>query len=248
MQRGATTPSLGTLSLSARAVIRELLVSGPLPRAELARRMGLSPASLTKTTRPLLISGVVREVKGRGTETRGRPGTPLELDAGRHQFIGFKVTGDELFGVRSDALGRVQEAAYCPLTSSGVDEVAQLIIDLVNKLRGTHTIQAIGIGLAGMMRRFDRTVRHNIFLNWNDVPLAQMVEQETAIPTVLSGDARALTAGVQWSGPGRGLSDFAVVTVGVGIGLGVVVDGTVLTGPYGNAAMVGHTRISDSGP
>src|SRR5699024_8519515 len=101
-------PSLATLGPAARGVVRALLLGGPLTRAELARRLGLSPASLTKTARPLLVSGLISEGTALVSEQRGRPGAPLVLDAARHQFIRVNRTADEIFAVRAAAPGRGQ--------------------------------------------------------------------------------------------------------------------------------------------
>lgn len=241
-------PSLATLGPAARSLVRALLLGGPLSRAELARRLGLSPASLTKTARPLLVSGLISQGIALVSEHRGRPGAPLVLDAAQHQFIGVKITADEVFAVRADARGRVEASQSARLASMEVTATVAKIVALVNELRQDQRIQALGIGLAGEQTRFDDTVRRNGYLGWDQVPLARLVEEATGIPTVLSGDARALTAGVQWSGPGQGMSELAVLTVGVGIGLGIVLEDTVLSGPSGQVGMIGHNRVSDSGP
>lgn len=255
MQRRADVPTLGSLGPSARAVVRALLLAGPLSRAELARRLERSPASLTKITQPLLASGLVREESATATvsekapsESRGRPGAPLVLRASRHLFVGVKVTADELYAVRADASGRVEASVHRVLEDRDPATVVAQIVELVKELGSPGPIQALGIGLAGQMSRFDRTVRANAYLGWDQVPLAQLLEEATGIPTVVSEDARALTAGVQWSGPGRGMSDFAVLTVGVGVGLGIVLEDRVLAGPTGKVGRIGHTRVSDSGP
>lgn len=251
MQRGRDStdaPSLATLGPAARGVVRELLLGGPLSRAELARRLGLSPASLTKTARPLLVSGLVSQGIALVSEQRGRPGAPLVLDASRHQFIGVKITADEVFAVRADARGRVEAGKSARIENMEVAAVVTEIIALVNELGSGYRIQALGIGLAGEQTRFDDTVRRNSYLGWDQVPLARLAEEATGIPTVLSGDARALTAGVQWSGPGKGMSELAVLTVGVGVGLGIVLEDKVLSGPSGQVGMIGHNRVSDSGP
>ena len=241
-------PSLATLGPAARGVVRALLLGGPLSRAELARRLGLSPASLTKTTRPLLVSGLISQGIALASEQRGRPGAPLVLDASRHVFLGVKITAEEIFGVRADARGRVQASQSVRIASKEIEEVVTEIVSLVNELARGQRIEALGIGLAGEQTRFDDTVRRNSYLGWDQVPLARLVEEATGIPTVLSGDARALTAGVQWSGPGQGMSELAVLTVGVGVGLGIVLENKVLSGPSGLVGMIGHHRVSDSGP
>lgn len=248
MHRRTASGSIGTLSATARAAMRELLVRGPLPRAELARLLDLSPASLTKATRELLDRGLISAETVVRDETRGRPGVPLSIVAKRCQFLGIKVTGDAVFAIRVDALGGVRESRKRDLDSAEVNMVHHHIVELVNEMASDHPVQAVGIGLAGRMSRFDDHVRDNQYLDWDVVPLSSMVEDATGLPTVLSNDVRALTAGVQWWGPGRTWQNFAVVTIGVGIGLCPVIEGTVLAGPRGGVGMVGHHRVNDSGP
>lgn len=248
MNQKAGIASLGALSTTSRAVIRELLTSGPLPRVTLARQLGLSAARLTKVTRPLLDSGVIYEDETALSKTPGRPGTPLTVQAPKYVFAGFKITGDTLYGTRVDVEGRVQHAESVTLDSTDSNHIVDLIVNLVNKFEDVQPLQAIGIGSAGMMRRYDDRVRRNQYLGWDDVPLAEILTARTGLPTVISSDIRALTVGVQWSGPGRGHSDFAVVTIGVGIGLGLVIDDQVHAGTHGTAGMIGHTRISEAGP
>lgn len=239
---------LGSLSSSSRAVVKELLAAGALPRAELARRLGHSPSSLTKITRPLLDSRVITEEKAHGGYAPGRPGTPLAVAAERFQFLGFKITQDALFRVRTNASGTVQESFSVELENTDVESVVALIVDQVNEIAEKCNLQAVGIGSAGKMKRYDDRVRHNLYLGWDDVPLAQIIQERTGIPTVVSSDTRALTAGVQWSGPGRGHANFAVVTIGIGVGLGLVLDDRVLAGATGGAGFVGHLQVSESGP
>ncbi|UFU08062.1 ROK family protein [Ruania halotolerans] len=228
--------------------MRELLVRGPLPRAELARRLELSPASLTKSTRSLLTRGVITENAAPMRDSRGRPGIPVSVAIDDHQFLGVKITGDHVFAVRTNAAGRVLDSARRPLATTEVDAVATLIVHLVNDLAGVHPVQSVGIGVAGTMDRFDDRVRNNLYLGWHDVPLAELVRSRTGLPTVISGDVRALTAGVHWSGPGRELDDFAVVTIGVGIGMGLVLGGQTVAGVSGGVGRIAHTRVTDSGP
>lgn len=248
MEFAAGVSYLGSLSQSSRAVVQELLTAGSLSRAALARRLGHSPASLTKITRPLLDSGVIREGAASGIEAPGRPGTPLALVSERFQFIGFKVTHHQLFGVRTDAQGVVQESISAELAATDYEYVVQMIVHYVNELSAEHDIQAVGIGSAGKMRRFDDRVRHNLYLGWDDIPLAAIIQDRTGIPTVVSSDTRALTAGIQWSGPGRGYFDFAVMTIGVGVGLGLVIEGKVHDGATGGSGFIGHLPVTASGP
>lgn len=239
---------VGTLGASSRAVLRELLISGPLHRATLARRLGHSAASLTKITRPLLDSGVLTTDETLRSDLPGRPGTPLDITAEHHTFAGFKITGSSVHGVMTNARGEVRRGWDAALSTTDPEHVVALIVDQVKEMEAERPLQAIGIGSAGMMRRYDDRVRQNQYLGWDDVPLAEIITERTGRPTVVSVDTRALTAGVHWSGPGRGLTDFAVVTIGVGVGLGLVIDDHLHAGTDGLAGMIGHLPVNGNGP
>lgn len=256
------TPSLAELGGTARAVVRSLLQSGPLSRAELARTLNLSPASLTKEARPLLDAGVITQesadpsgtsATGPGaaevrTQTRGRPGAPLTIEPEDFQFAGIKLTADAVYAVRTDAQGAIQQSLTHPLEATDVGTVVDLLVQCINELSSGVTLQAVGVGLAGDQRRFDDTVRKNHFLGWDDVPLAALLTEHTGIPTVLGGDVRALAAGIHWNGPGRGVKDLAVLTVGAGVGLALVLNSQVQTSASGPVGAIGHSRIASSGP
>lgn len=238
---------LSALSQSSRSVIAELLHAGSLPRAALARRLGQSPASLTKITRPLLDSGVITEEENLNAESAGRPGTPLAVAKESFTFIGVKLTEEAVFGVRTNAQGEVQESRSEILENTDPEHALDHIVNCINELAGEAEIQAVGIGSSGKMHRYDRYVRKNLFLGWDTVAVSDHVETHTGIPTVVSSDIRALTSAVQWSGPGRGHQDFAVVTIGVGLGLGLVVEGQVVDGAQGGAGLIDHLPVGDTG-
>lgn len=243
-----TVTSFGSLGPSPRALVRELLVRGPMSRAALARRLQLSPAALTAMTRELLETGVIVETPSVEREVRGRPGVPVAVDAAAHQFVGVKVTSDGLYLVRADAAGAVLADSRHVVGSVEVEALTGQIVRAVNEIAAGAPVQAVGVGMAGSMRCFDDHVRENLYLGWDEVPLAAQVERGCGLPTVISGDVRAFTAGMQWWGPGRGLDDLAVVTTGVGVGVGLVLDGRVRAGAHGLAGMVAHRRIDHGGP
>ena len=86
------------------------------------------------------------------------------------------------------------------------------------------------------------------FLGWRDVPLAAMVAEATGLPCVAANDVRAFAYAEAWFGAGRGKDPFALVTLGAGIGCGIVVDGEIVSGAQGAAGSVGHLPVDPSGP
>ncbi|MFF9803720.1 ROK family protein [Streptomyces coeruleorubidus] len=216
------------LSPGERAVAIEVLVHGPLSRTELARRLGLSAGSLTRLTKPLIESGLLVEVAEAGVPAearQGRPSTPLDVVADSWSFLGFKITEDMVYGVvttlRSDIVARHDR----PLTTHDPAEVADVLGEMTAELTRDHPrLAGIGIGVGGFVQ--DRAVvGESPFLLWRDVPLAELVEERTGLPVVVENDVAALVEAETWFGAGRGLDRFVVLTIGAGIGYGLVLGG-----------------------
>ncbi|GAA2671777.1 ROK family transcriptional regulator [Nonomuraea recticatena] len=235
------------LSPAARAVFVELLVHGPLSRAEVARRLELSPSVLTKLTRPLLAEGFLVEEPG-PAGVPGRPSVPLRVEPARRAYAGVKLTDSELFAVRTDLGGAVTAEVRLPLEGHEVGRVVARIAEAVALLPGDEPPAAVGVSLAGPVSRADALVRHSPFLGWREVPLAGLVTAATGLPAVLENDVRALTAAVHWFGAAAGRGTFALVTIGEGLGCGIVVDDRLVVGTAGVSGQIGHLAIDDRGP
>jgi DNA-binding transcriptional ArsR family regulator len=85
-----------------RSVALEVLLNGPISRTQIARRLDLSPGSLTRLSAPLIDSGLLIEVEERTDGRAGRPSRPLDVVVHSQHFIGMKLTGDLVVGVTTD--------------------------------------------------------------------------------------------------------------------------------------------------
>ena len=248
------TESFPAHTPAASQVFTTVLSHGPLTRLEVARRAGLSAAAVTKAVRPLLEAGYLAEGADEDAPPAlGRPANLVRVDGGRALFIGVKVTGDEIIGVLTDLCCRIRVARHVPLRDRDPREVLASISDLAQELRTEADelgIQVVGLGLAvsGDVDRGEGVVRYSPFLEWRDVPLAELAAMTTGLPVTVDNDVRALTVAEQWFGAGAGLTDFAVVTVGAGIGCGLVVHGRVVAGAHGVAGEIGHVVVDPAGP
>ncbi|WP_083403876.1 ROK family transcriptional regulator [Curtobacterium sp. MCBA15_001] len=231
------------LAGSAQSVVLEVLRAGPRPRTELAARLGLSGPSLSRITRPLLEAGILVERAGvQGTGT-GRPSIPLDIDADAHHFVGVKLTGDGLFAVATDRRGRVLTEREEPLPDTDVAAVVARIAQVVADLRATDDrIRALCVAVGGATEDRSR-IRRAPFLGWEDVPLAALLTDATGLPASVENDVRALTHAEHWFGEGREHRSFALLTIGAGIGLGLVVGDTVVDGAHSTAGSIGHQRL-----
>lgn len=242
--------SLADQPPAAVLVFQTLLVHGSLTRAEIGRRTGLSAGAVTKAATPLLADGWITELgRPAGERASGRPATPMAVRADRARFVGVKVTGDELIGVLTDLTARPLASRRAPLDSRDVGTVVLAIARLIGQLRAAagaerdDAVHSVGVTLSGDVDGQTGTVQYSPFLDWRRVPLAQLVESASGIPTVIENDVRALTVAEQWFGAGVGLSSFALVTVGAGIGCGLSIGGRVVSGAHGVSGEVGHLPV-----
>lgn len=232
------------------ALALDVLINGPLSRAELSRRLDLSAGSLTRLTKPLVDSGLLVEVDGTRPPDAGigRPQRPLDVVPDSHHFIGIKLTGDTAYGVLTTLRADVVASADRPLSrtdpASGVAVIAELVAELAGH---GPAVTAVGLSIGG--RSADHAVVSDApFLEWTGVPLGPMVEAATGLPTVIENDLIALTEAEHWFGAGRGLDRFAVLTVGAGVGYGLVMRGHLVTSSDAGLGLVGHLPLDYAGP
>ncbi|MEU0522248.1 ROK family transcriptional regulator [Streptomyces niveus] len=261
------TPAPWTpLSGAGHAVALEVLLHGPLSRSELARRLDLSAGSLTRLAKPLLDSGLLVE-SGTGQEPRagrasraghepraGRPTRPLDVVADAHHFIGVKITHEDAHAVLTTLRAEVVASARAELPgrrdpASVVTVLRSLVTALVAQLapKAPH-ITAAGVSLGGRVADV-ATVVEAPFLEWDDaVPLGAVLSDALGIPTAVDNDLLALTRAEHWFGAARGRDRFAVLTVGAGIGYGLVVHDRVVDSPDAGVGLLGHFPLDPLGP
>ncbi|MCX3292460.1 ROK family transcriptional regulator [Streptomyces sp. NEAU-H22] len=252
-----TDGTAGWLPLSAgeRSVAIEVLVHGPLSRTELARRLGLSAGSLTRLTKPLIESGLLVEVPESGVPAearQGRPSQPLDVVADSDFFLGFKITEDMVYGVVTTLRSHIVARHDRPLTTHDPAEVADVLAgmaaELAAELAADHPrLAGIGIGVGGFVQ--DRAVvGESPFLLWRDVPLADLVEERTGLPVIVENDVAALVEAETWFGAGRGLDRFVVLTIGAGLGYGLVLGGRRVPFAEEDRGFGRHWIVDSNGP
>lgn len=245
------TEAWPALPEGSRLALREILIHGTLSRAEIARSLGLSRASLTRAMRILVAHRLVVEV---GTDVRGATGRPSELlqsSSGQWEFLGVKLTRERLYAAVTDLGGRVLALHEETVPSTVPEDLADQISTVHERLRAAHpAICAVGVSLPGdvLTRGGEAVVASSPFLGWTDVPFARMVRERTGLAAFTANDVHALTVKEHWFGAGAGRGSMALVTVGEGLGLGLIVNGQVSTGEHGRLGRIGHLPVLGGGP
>ena len=161
--------------------------------------------------------------------------------------VGIDVGGTKIAGGVVDERGTVLETARRESPATDTDAIGQSIEELVGELRSTHDITAVGVGAAGFVDSRRSTVMFAPNLAWRDEPLRSHLEKRIGLPVVIENDANAAAWGEFTFGAGEDVSDSLLVTVGTGVGGGIVLNGELHRGAFGVAAEIGHMRVVPGG-
>jgi predicted NBD/HSP70 family sugar kinase len=236
--------------LNRAAVFRLIGADGPIARTHIAQRLGLSPATVTSLTRELVDEGLVR-VAERAPSRGGRPALLLELVGGAATAVGVKIAADHIVGVRvgieADVLDRF-ETRYDATAPDAIERlVAALRAERVAMADGEPPLLGVGLGVPGV---FDTQTRRldSPLLGWHDVPLADILQQELGVPVFVENDVNTLAVAERLYGRGHDVEHFVTVTIGRGVGLGIIAGGDIYRGFRGGAGEFGHTAVVEDGP
>ena len=161
--------------------------------------------------------------------------------------VGIDVGGTKIAGGVVDEAGRILATARreSPATDAGAIDTS--IEDLVSELRAAYQIEAVGVGAAGFIDVRRSVVLFAPNLAWRDEPLRSDLERRIGLPVVIENDANAAAWGEFTFGAGEDVSDLLLVTVGTGVGGGIVLNGELHRGAFGVAAEIGHIRVVPNG-
>jgi glucokinase len=168
-------------------------------------------------------------------------------------FIGMDVGGTNLRCALVDRSGGILERRRCAsrIEEGRVAFCERLLaeISVLKDAAGLHgvPVEAIGIGIPGLIGR-DGMVHSSVNMRpLNGFSLAAFVEGRTGLPTICGNDANVIALGEQRFGAGREFSSCMVVTIGTGLGSGLILDGKLWTGRGGFAAEFGHITVDPEG-
>lgn len=161
--------------------------------------------------------------------------------------IGVDVGGTKIAGGVVDETGEILAMVRKPTPAQDAESVEQTIVAVVKELRLAHDIAAIGVGAPGFVDNSRSKIMFAPNVNWQDEPLAAKLTKSTGLPVLLENDANAAAWGEYRFGAARGHASVAVVTVGTGIGGGLIYNDQLLRGSFGFAGEIGHINMVPDG-
>lgn len=161
--------------------------------------------------------------------------------------IGVDIGGTKIAAGVVDEQGRILAENRKPTPATDVAATEQAIVELVDELRRDHEVTRIGVGAAGWVNAARSLVYFAPHLAWRDEQLGEELTEACGLPVVIENDANAAAWGEHRFGAGRGIYDLLCVTVGTGIGGGLILDGSLYRGGFGIAAEYGHMQVVPGG-
>lgn len=239
-------------SINRSIILNVIKKEGEISRAAIAQLTGLSPATLSGITSQLIDEGLVFE-KTTGDSTGGRPPILLALNPRGGFVIGIKLMEGHAVGALTDLNATVLAKGTIDLADKQLETSVEMLVELVNRLIKSSDIRkkqlmGVGIGLAGVIDFAHGIVRQNPFLGWQNIKLRDVLETRMRVPVYVDNDVNTLTLSEKWLNPAQHEEDFIVITIGRGIGMGIVINGQVYRGKSGGAGEFGHLVVDPNGP
>ena len=237
-------------------VIDVIRRDGPIARVEISERTELSRATVSAITGALIEEGLIEFVRIEPTESgaRGRPRVMLRLNGAAYHAVGVKLSAHRIGITVTDAKGEPLSSLALPvrLARQAPEVIADLVEDGVRRCVADarltmRKIDGMGVGIPGVIDGQAGVSHWSPILGPDPVPFAQALEKRLGARTLIENDANLVTVAEHWFGHGRGVPNFAVVTVENTIGMGLLIDGRLHRGAHGIGAEFGHVKFAAGG-
>jgi glucokinase len=161
--------------------------------------------------------------------------------------IGIDIGGTKVAAGVVDETGKVLATLRRRTPSRDPASVIDVVVEVVSQLRVEHEIEAVGIGAAGFVDAKRATMLFAANLAWRDAPIRDEISARLDVPVIVENDANAAAWGEYRFGAGEGQPDVVVLTIGTGIGGGLILNGALHRGRFGIAGEPGHVRVVPGG-
>jgi len=226
---------------------------GEISRSDLAAEFSLDKKTVSGAVDELLREYLIVSA-GFRESLAGRPQELLTLNGGYGNFIGIDLGGTHIIGILADLSGRPLDRVFFEIRPGLpveiiLDQMKTICRRLMGSEKASAAIRSIGICAPGFMNPATGTsiVAENI-PGWQDVRLREIFQAEFDRPVVVEDSSRTYALAEKWLGEGKGRQDFLLADLGYGIGMAIVVNGSLLRGAGNKSGEIGHTIVAPDGP
>ncbi|MBC8508390.1 MAG: ROK family transcriptional regulator [Chloroflexi bacterium] len=218
-------------------------------RAEIARITYLTRTTVSNIVNFLIDEGLVKEV-GLGESIGGKSPILLSLIADSRYLVGLNLAQDKFTGAIVNIRGEIKESVEIPLSNSNEQEALKLVYQILDDLlaKNRHPIIGIGVGTPGLINTKEGIVVNAVNLDWQDFPLAHLLNKRYNLPIAVLNDSQASAIGEYvYGGEHESDGNLIVVSVKQGLGAGILINGQLFQGDGGGAGEIGHVVMQKDG-
>lgn len=237
-------------------ILTMLRMEGQATRADIARRLRLTPATITRLINGLVRRGLVADVPEPPSagllRERGRPGVSVALNPEGGYFLGVEIGVGLLRYALIDLCANAVNTMELRVSRSIAPESAQKTVadhltQLNHDIRFHGKIHSLCVTVPGLVNGKGHVVNTPI-LGWRDVDLLTLIKDAVNLPTYVENNANAAAFGSIYTHPDISGACTVYLKIGTGCGGAAIVDGRLLRGSNGMAGEFGHIRVADKGP
>ena len=221
---------------------------GTLSRTQITEISGLSVGAVSQIINGLIENNWILETE-KGDYTGGRRQILIRLNPGVGYALGLKLMENRVVCAITDFECQILDYQDYALDADGTPEgigaaLAQIIDTTIQRV-GLERKRCLGVGIgtAGVIHSHNGIVHYSPFFGWRDVPLAHLLTDRLHLPVYVENDVNTLTLSEHLFGIGKHLNNFVVITIGRGIGMGMVINGQLYQGSQGGAGELGHVVL-----
>jgi predicted NBD/HSP70 family sugar kinase len=241
----ATPPLLK--DLNERTVLEAIRASAPISRAEISRRVGISKPTVSLALQSLLAAGLVREAEPEGSgpsygatffEPEPEAAFVLGLD------LGARFVRGALCDLNGEIRARQDVELVEPTIAVAYDAIQSLVDSLLDGI-GRELVDSVVLGVPGAVDGTAIRLAINV-AGLEDGDFATTLAARLDLPLAIENDINLAALGEQWRGIARGVDDFVFMSIGTGLGAGVVLHGELHRGAHGMAGELDYLRVGMS--
>lgn len=225
------------------AVLDIVRREGPISRTEIAERLKLSVPTVMRIVDELTAEQLIRAT-GSTEWSGGRRRSLVEFNASGHLAIGVDMGGTKVFGALSDLSGKIFKEITIPNHGTQGEDSYRLLCQILGELvaeaeKVDTNLLGIGVGVPGTVSDEDGLVYSSGALKWKNFPVVTRLVNDFHMPVVVDNDVNLAALGELWFGAFQSAANLVLITVGTGIGAGIIVDGSVYRGTHQTAGEIG---------
>lgn len=235
--------------LNRSLVLHSIRTHEQISRTDISHLTHLGMSTVSSIVDELLRDGFIYET-GEGSSSGGRKPILLKFNGNSGYIVGVKVEPLCLRLCLSNLDAKIFERRDCELDESCTEaDLLQIlstqIADLLNATNA-HPLQGIGITAPGLVDKRSLRIAYSPILKWKNIDFAP-IQTQFQVPVFLENDANAFALAEKWIGAGDQINSFIGVTIGKGIGAGIILNNELFVGENGGAGELGHTVIQREG-